>query len=238
MKGRRLPIAVVGLALLAAACSAAEIGADGDISDPFTRVVVASESGDIQILRATGAVSWEARAAYSGSEPDIEPTVVDGELIVDAGCAGRDDCTVEYFLSVPEDTEVVVRTRSGDVTVTEISAAVTVETESGIVFLNTVKGEIEVTTGSGDIIGTKLEAFSAHFTSNTGRIDIAFEAIITDLTAETGTGDVTAQLAGGPYNLDAETGSGKTDIKVADDDTAPYSAYLRTLSGDLTVYEQ
>ncbi len=238
MKGHRLPIALAGLALLAAACSTTTREADGEISEPFTRVVVVSEAGDIQIQRATGAVSWEARAAYSGSAPQIEPTVVDGELIVDAGCDGADDCSVEYFLLVPENTEVVVRTGSGDVTVAEISAAVTVETESGIVFLNTVKGEIEVTTASGDIIATKLEAFSARFTSDTGRIDVAFEAIITDLRVESGTGDVIAQLASGPYNLDAETGSGKTELKVADDDTAPYVAYLRTLSGDLTVYER
>jgi DUF4097 and DUF4098 domain-containing protein YvlB len=139
---------------------------------------------------------------------------------------------------VPEDTEVVVRTASGDISVTEISSHVTVETGSGVVFLNTVKGDIRVDTGSGDIVATKLESFSAYFTSESGRVDVSFEAIVTDLQVSTEAGDVTAQLAGGPYNLDVETGSGNIDLKIEDDDSAQFNAVLRTGEGDLTVYKQ
>ena len=95
-----------------------------------------------------------------------------------------------------------------------------------------------VETGSSDILGTKLEAARATFNSGTGNIDVAFELIIADLMATTDAGNVTAQLAGGPYNLDLETGSGSIDRKIDDDDTSTNEVSLRTKTGDLTVYKQ
>ncbi len=194
--------------------------------------------GSVQIESTRGTPEWLAEVSYSGDEPDFAPRVVDGVLIVDDGCDDSEDCSVDYLISVPEDTKVVATTDSADVTVTEISAPVTVTTTSGIVFLNTVEGEISVETESSDIIGTKLEASSATFNSSTGDIDVAFERVIADLIVSTGTGNITAQLAGDSYNLTAEAGSGSTDIKIDSDETSTNIVSLRTESGDITVYKQ
>jgi hypothetical protein len=238
MKRRHLPITIVFLAVLAASCSTTTTDAEGQITEPFTRVVVSTGAGNVQIERTTGTPDWLAEATFSGDEPDFTPKVVDGELIVDEGCEGIGECSVDYLIAVPEGTEVVARSGSGDVTVTSISAAVDVETGSGVVFLNTVKGPIMVETGSGDILATKLEAAQASFESGSGSVDVAFELIITDLRVNTGSGNVTAQLAGGPYDLDLDTGSGNIDLKLDDDDTASYKVELNTGSGDITVYKQ
>lgn len=238
MKRRRLPTALAVLVVLAAACSTTTSDADAGVDEPFTRVIVTTGAGDVVIQRTTRTPEWSAQASYSGEKPDFAPRVVNGELIVDEACDGLSSCSVDYVLSVPEGTEVVARTGSGDVTIVSISAAVDVTTVSGVVFLNTVKGTIAVETDSGDILGTKLEAARATFKSNTGNVDVAFELIIADLIVDTGTGNVTAQLAGGPYNLDASTGSGSVDFKIDDDDTATNMIVLKTGSGDLIVYKQ
>ena len=235
MKRRHLPIA---LAVLAAACSTSTNDADAEIDEPFTRVIVTAGSGDVVIQQTTRTPEWSTQASHSGELTDYAPRVVNGELIVDEACDGLTSCFVDYVLLVPEGTEVVAHTGSGDVTIVSISAAVDVSTASGVVFLNTVKGAITVETNSGDILGTKLEAAHATFVSSTGNVDVAFELIISELIVDTGTGNVTAQLAGGPYNLDASTGSGSIDFKVDDDDTATNFIMLKTGSGDLIIYKQ
>lgn len=237
MKIRAFLGALAALAIVAAACSTGSVEADERITDTFTRVVVQVGAGDVTVERTTGRSEWFATADFSGDRPAFEPRVVDGELIVDDGCDSA-DCSVLYTIRVPEGVQVTARSGSGDVTVTEIEGAVSVETGSGTVFLNTVKGLITVETGSGDIVGTRLEAATATFEAGSGNIDVAFENIIASLFVETGSGNVTAQLAGGPYNLDAATGSGSTDFKIDDDDTSPNVVTLKTGSGDLTVYKQ
>ena len=235
---RYLSIAIVVLAVLGAACSTKTTEANASIDDPFTRVIVTTAAGDVQIERTTGTPEWLAEATYSGTEPDFEPRVVDGELIVNEGCQGVGECSVAYLLSVPEGTEVVARTASGSVTITSISAAVDVETSSGTVFLNTVNGTITAISASGDILGAKLESATATFNSASGSIDVSFQAIITNLLAESSSGNITAQLPGDSYNLDVDAGSGALDLSIDDDETSIYMVTLKTSSGDITIYKQ
>ena len=235
---RYLSIAIVALAVLGAACSTKTTEANASIDDPFTRVIITTAAGDVQIERTTGTPEWLAEATYSGTEPDFEPRVVDGELIVNEGCESVGECSVAYLLSVPEGTEVVARTTSGSVTITSISAAVDVETSTGTVFLNTVNGTITAISGSGDILGAKLESATAAFNSASGNIDVSFQAIITNLVAESSSGNITAQLPGDSYNLNVDAGSGTLDLSIDDDETSIYMVRLKTSSGDITIYRQ
>lgn len=235
MKRRYLSAAIAALAIGAAACSSTSSG-EGELTE-FSSVMVTMTGGSIQIQRTTGPAEWTAEATYSGEKPDFAPKVVDGTLVVDDGCGATSGCSVDYLISVPETTEVQVTGGSADVTIRSISAPVTVDTGSGVVFLNTVKGPISIVTGSGNIIGTRLEAASASFTSESGNIDVAFERVITDLTVDTESGNITAQLAGESYNLDVSAG-GAVDLKIEDDDTSTNTIVLNTETGDLKVYKQ
>lgn len=237
MNRRHVLGAIAALSLLVAGCGSSASG-DESINESFSSITVTMGGGSLQIERTAGTPEWLAEASYSGNRPDFEPKVVEGVLTVDDGCEGQSDCTVDYLISVPENTQVTVTTSDADVTITQISAAVTIETDSGVVFLNTVKGPITVGTETGDVIGTKLEAASASFSSRTGDIDVAFERVIAELTATTGSGNVTAQLAGDSYNLTAEAGSGSTDVKIDSDETSTNIVSLRTESGEITVYRQ
>ena len=66
---------------------------------------------------------------------------------------------------------------------------------------------------------------------------MAFERIITNLTVDTTSGNITAQLAGDSYNLEVDAG-GATDLKIDDDETSTNVVTLTTETGDLTVYKQ
>ena len=238
MHRRFLITTVAAVAVIAASCSTSTTSSDGNISEPFTKVVVNAIGGSVQIERTTGTPEWLAEVSYSEALPDFEPKVEEGVLIVDDGCSGYEgDCAVDYLIQVPEGTEVEATTVSADVTITNISAAVTVSSTSGVIFLNTVKGDISVDTVSGDILGTKLEAATAAFDSTSGDIDVAFERIITNLTVDTTSGNITAQLAGDSYNLEVDAG-GARDLKIDDDETSTNLVTLTTETGDLTVYKQ
>ena len=60
----------------------------------------------------------------------------------------------------------------------------------------------------------------------------------TSLAVVSGSGDVTAQVPGGDYSIDATTGSGAVDIKVGEADGAASSILMRTESGDVTIYKR
>ena len=212
--------------------------ADAQIEESFTRVVITVGSGDVTVQQTTGPSEWFASASFSGDKPPFEPKVIEGVLIVSDGCDPSSDCSALYTINVPKSSEVTASSGSGDITIVGIEAPVDVHTDSGTVFLNTVLGEIHVHTNSGNIVGTRLEASSATFIATSGNIDVSFENVIANLTVETDTGNVTAQLAEGPYNLNTDADSGSTDIKINDDDTAPNMVSLSTGSGDLTVYRQ
>ena len=238
MNVRRILMPIAILTVIAAACSTTTSESEGTIDEPFTRVVVTVGSGDVVVQRTTGSPEWFATADYTGARPSYEPVVAGTDLIVADDCETSSECSVTYTILVPEGTEVTATGGSGAITVKEITAAVSVANGSGTVFLDTVNGGISVTTGSGDIIGTKLVAAEATFDSASGSIDVAFENVIPALTIDTTSGDVKAQLAGGPYNLETETGAGNTDLKVDDDDNATNMVSLKTGSGDVTVYKQ
>ena len=238
MKVRALLAGFAVLAVLAAGCSTSTTETDARIDEAFASVLITVGAGDVTVERTTGRVEWFATAEFSGQRPAFEPTVVGGVLVVDDGCAGGDGCSVRYTIRVPESTSVEGSSGSGDIRVTGLIGSISVVTVSGTVFLNTVNGTISVESRSGDIVGTKLVAAIASFDSSSGDIDVAFENVIPDLVVDAGSGNVTAQLAGGPYNLDTETISGATDFKIDDDNSAPNMIVLRTTSGDLTVYRQ
>jgi len=238
MKVKALVTGLAALAMLGAACSATTSEANARIDEPFNRVVIRVGEGSVTVERTTGRVEWFATADFAGERPAFDPVVVDGELIVDDGCSGAEDCSVRYTILVPENTTVTATSGSGDVTVRQLIGNVSVDAGAGTVFLDTVNGTVAVTTGSGDILGAKLVAASASFVSSSGNIDVAFENVIPDLVVQTGSGNVTAQVPEGPYNIDAVTDSGATDFKIDDTDSAPNTIMLRTGSGNLTVYRQ
>lgn len=130
---------------------------------------------------------------------------------------------------------VTAGTGSGDVTATDIKAdKITLDTSSGNIDLVRVAGTVSVNSGSGDLTGQALRPAGLTAHTSSGNIQVVME-IPTDVSADTGSGDVELSLPTGPYVVDARTGSGDLDLQIPSDPAGRYRLVLRTDSGNITL---
>lgn len=229
-------IAVGALAIIATACSPAAPTFEEEFNG-VTGIVLNNGDGDVSVLGASrDTVLVSAEASFSDAE-QFDVRVEDGLLIVEHDCGTEASCTVDYELTIPEATGIEITTQGGNVVVSDTAAGVGATTETGDIFVRRVEGDIVASTTSGLITGTQNVSRVASFTSQDNAISVSFDEVIDTLRAETGEGDVTVQLAGGPYALDAETGSGSVDVKIDVDDNAAQQAAIRTGKGDIKVFQ-
>ena len=101
------------------------------------------------------------------------------------------DLSVDYEITVPEETSVRSHTGSGNQTLSGLRGKIDLESGSGDLQLSGINGEMHVRTGSGNVHADRV---SGPISSHAGSGDIHIE--------ETGAGDA-----------DIETGSGNIDLK-------------------------
>ena len=231
MSRRTALVALAMLTLAAAACSST-VESDFESSDEPTAVVVTVGEGNVTI-RANIASGTEVRWDASDATPTA--TLENGVLTVSDDC--ESGCRVDYTILVGDAADVTVELREGIVTVSDVDGAILVNVEEGDVNLNTLVGEFAVTIdGEGDILGARLEGAVGTFTTSKGAIDVTFDTAVTSLVIRSQDGDVTAQLAGGPYAVDASGDA--IDILVDEDATATATVEISTGKGDATVYKK
>jgi DUF4097 and DUF4098 domain-containing protein YvlB len=237
---RPLSVLIVGLALLIAACGAASEVTDIDITEPYDSILIQIDTGDVVIGgNDEGETTIAATLSYSGTAPEVTAEVTEGTLVISDGCAGADDCSVAYTISVPESSALVAEVGEGRVTIANLRADISATTGSGEVFLNTIETPTVVAhSGDGFIFGTQLKVTQGTFTGVDGDIDVSFDAVIEMLEIQTEKGDITVQLEGGPYAIDTETGSGSVTNKVDDSDTASNTVMIRTGAGSIEIFPQ
>ena len=231
MSRRTVLVALAVLTVAAAACSNIA-DADFESSEEPTAVVVTAGEGDVTI-RANTASGTEVR----WDESDATPTasIEDGVLTVSDDCESA--CRVDYTILVGDAADVSVQLRQGNVSVSDVDGTIAITVTEGNVSLNTLVGTYTVVIeGEGDILGARLEGTTGSFTTETGSIDVTFDTAVTDLVVRSEDGDVTAQLAGGPYAVDAAGDS--VDVLVDEDATAASTVAISTGKGDVTVYKK
>jgi hypothetical protein len=180
-------------------------------------------AGDITIVgggqRDEVEVRRTERYAF-GRVPRTTRTVRAGIFKVTSRCPTSllAPCTVEYRVIVPDNVALEIRTTSGNVTLRGYRGTAKVASRSGSIEIAGYCGNaLDARTGSGPIT---LDAICAP----------------PQTTLRTGSGDVTAALPAGRYDIDAESASGDERVRgvVADDD-APYSVQALSTSGDVSV---
>ncbi len=123
-------------------------------------------------------------------------------------------CHARIVIRVPADTEVDVRSGSGDVTAMGLSGTVDLETGSGDVNATGLTGDSDLHTSSGDVNVRRLRG---NTNLRTGSGDIHAEDVSTrNLVADTASGDVELDFALAPELVDASTASGDVDVTVPD----------------------
>lgn len=137
------------------------------------------------------------------------------------------DISVDYEITVPEQTTVRSHSGSGDQTIEGIRGNVDLQTGSGDVKLSRLTGEIHLQTGSGDVRARGISG-PVRGSAGSGNIEVE-ESGPGDVDLHTGSGNVSVRGMQGA--LHAEAGSG--DISAEGTQTAAWE--IRTGSGNVHV---
>jgi hypothetical protein len=138
------------------------------------------------------------------------------------------DISVDYEITVPEDTTVHSHSGSGDQTIEGTRGSVDLQSGSGDVKLSHLTGEIRLQTGSGDV---RAHEISGPVRGGTGSGDMELEETGSgDVDLHTGSGNITARGIHGAFH--AEAGSG--DITADGTQTGAWE--IRTGSGNVHVH--
>jgi hypothetical protein len=137
------------------------------------------------------------------------------------------DVSVDYEITVPEDTTIRSHSGSGDQTVEGTRGNVDLQSGSGDVKLVRLTGEIRLQTGSGNV---RAREISGPVRGGAGSGDIELDEMGTgDIDLHTGSGNITARGIRGAFR--AEAGSG--DITAEGTQTGAWE--VRTGSGNVHV---
>jgi hypothetical protein len=158
------------------------------------------------------------------------------------------DISVDYEITVPEDTAVRTHSGSGDQTIEGIRGNTDLQSGSGDMRLARLTGEIRLQTGSGDVRAHEIsgpvrggagsgdieleETGKGDIDLHTGSGNITARGIQGAFRGDTGSGDVTAEGAQtGAWEI--RTGSGNVHVHLPQD--AAFDANISTSSGTVDV---
>ncbi len=236
MTSRRLFALLISLALAVTACGGAS--SEGvEISDTPSAVVITSGTGNVSITAVDEGANVTAEVSASGEQPDWSAELVGSELIIDDGCGDRDDCEVDFTIEVAGTADISLSSADGGITIVDMNSTVTIAGAASNVVLNGITGPIDVALTEGDVLGARLVSTDASFTTQSGDLDVTLTEVFDSLTVISADGNVTAQVPGGGYDIDA-TADGELDIKVDDVDGAASSILMRADTGDVTIYRR
>lgn len=247
-------LAVAGLSLLAAVTvawgvvSAADLVARSETTETFTRETTPrlriATDGRVQVTGGpVDAISIERTVERGLRAPDVGDQVVvtstGDELVLSGDCPAfvSSWCSVHYAVVVPADTEVVVDTDAGSVTVTGIDGDVTATTAAGSVSVVDVSGELRLSSSAGPVRGEQLASDTVRARSSAGSVRLLFDVAPTSVDADSSAGSVEVVVPDDDavYAVEASTSAGSTRIEVPTDPAAERTLLLRSSAGDVSV---
>lgn len=221
---------------------------------------VLTRSGDITIRNgAAGTVSIHAKihsgnAWFSGdNKPEVQelqknPPIRQNGNSIRIDYVNLRNISVDYEITVPENTTVRAHSGSGDQTVEGIKGNADLESGSGDLRLDRLTGDLHFQTGSGNVRGRQIsgparvkagsgdieieETGAGDVDIRTGSGNITVNGINGGFRAEAGSGDIRAQ--GSPKNLwSVRTGSGNVNLSLPSD--AAFDVDISSSSGNVVL---
>jgi len=210
------------------------------------RLEVTTGSGDISVQRGQGGKlkvtsEFQVRA---GTEEEAEemarkiredpPIEVEGDLVrvgrlskYNLGaCSAGPSVVFDFSISAPFETDVQIKSGSGDQDVRNLKGPVMAKAGSGDVQVQDVEGRVGIDTGSGDVTVARVRSsVSAH--AGSGDMDLV--EVGGEVSVHIGSGDVRLRHLGG--SVDAVTGSGDISLDSAIADGVEW--ILKAGSGDV-----
>jgi len=256
---------LLGLAVLLASTFAAASTPQGHFEKTFqvtgpVNLEVQTRSGDITVRSGpAGSVSIRGKIyvgdhwLFGGRHTDVSDIEQHPPLRQDGNNIRIDyvnvrDISVDYEITVPEDTTVRTRSGSGDQTIEGTRGNADLQSGSGDMRLSRLSGEIRLQTGSGNV---RARDISGPVRGGAGSGDIEVEETGKgDIDLHTGSGNITARGIQGAFRGDAgsgditaegtqtgaweiRTGSGNVHVRLPAD--AAFDANISTSSGTLDV---
>lgn len=225
-------------------------------------VSVQSGSGDVVVRRgANGTILVRGRISAKGSwladqdatalirRLEQQPPIVQQGNTVAIGRIEDEELErrleVSYDVTVPEATDLQVKSGSGDVLVEGVARSVSITSGSGSVVASRLGGSTDVTTGSGDV---KLDGDGGDLKARSGSGDLSAAGVGGAATVQTASGEVRLDVTGRGH-VDASSSSGDVRVSGARGtvtaqsssgdialDGVPGGAWsLRSSSGDISV---
>lgn len=130
--------------------------------------------------------------------------------------------------------DVKVKAGSGDFEGTRIGGTLTADVSSGRIELDAVKGKVLAVTNSGDIRGTALDN-EVIANADSGSIELTLSSP-RSVKANSGSGDVTVRVPGGPFKLVGANHDGDRRVQVPTDPNAVLELNLNADSGNVQVF--
>jgi len=239
---RRNAVLAVVFAVASSAASFAGVIGTFDRTLPVSGPVdmeVLTRSGDITIRGGGGgSVTIHAKihsntSWFGGDHKSAVQELQNNPPIRQSGNTIRIDyinlnnISVDYEITVPDDTTLRAHTGSGDQTIEGLRGNVELESGSGDLKLARLTGEMSFKTGSGNVRGRELSG-AARIKAGSGDIDVE-ETSVGDLDIRTGSGNITVSGINGGFH--AEAGSGDIRGKGAPKNTWS----VRTGSGNVAL---
>lgn len=232
-------LAVVALATLASASVQGSFQRTYQVTGPVDLEVL-THSGDIIVHGGpAGTVSISGKIhvgdawLFGGRHADVQeieknPPIRQTGNSIRIDYVNMRNISIDYEITVPQDTRVRTRTGSGDQTLESLKGSFDLESGSGDMRLRDLNGELHLHTGSGDVEGRNV---SGPITARAGSGDIKIEQSAKgDVDVQTGSGNI--ELRGLEGGLHAEAGSGDLTVEAAR--VAPWQ--IRTGSGNVRVH--
>jgi hypothetical protein len=240
----RSSLLAIALAVLLASTFAAASTPQGHFEKTFqvtgpVNLEVQTRSGDITVRSGpSGSVSIRGKIyvgdhwLFGGRHTDVSDIEQHPPLRQDGNNIRIDyvnvrDISVDYEITVPEDTTVSTRSGSGDQTIEGTRGNVDLQSGSGDMRLSRLSGEIRLQTGSGNV---RARDISGPVRGGAGSGDIEVEETGKgDIDLHTGSGNITARGIQGAFRGDAGSG----DITAEGSQTGAWE--IRTGSGNVHV---
>jgi hypothetical protein len=208
------------------------------VSGPVDMEVL-TRSGDITVHNgAAGTVSIHAKIhsgnSWFGGDHQAEvqelqknPPIRQSGNSIRIDYVNLNNISIDYDITVPEDTALRAHTGSGDQNIEGLKGNVELESGSGDMRLARLTGDMRFQTGSGNVKGRELSG-PAKIKAGSGDIEIE-ETGVGDVEVRTGSGNITVSGINGGFH--AEAGSGDIHGK-----GSPKNIWsVRTGSGNVTL---
>ncbi len=210
--------------------------------------IVVEATGHVNVSVVPGAakrLGLERTLLWTRGRPVVTEEWDGRTLRLDVRCPGGDrpggpTCRVDYFLSVPAETDVEAASRRfGHVSVSGIQGDLRLSTAMGDVVVDGTGGALLVRAQTGNVIGTGLRSAGADVETGTGDVDLRFATPPDDVSAVVrASGDVKVRVPDGQEHeegYDVRTGTENASVGVRRDPAAPRRITALTGSGELSV---